>query len=117
MDPNGELTSESRAKVGNYPLPISGTVRILGVSINPRFTLDAHFKNIATKAAVRPRVLAKATNYHWGLRAGVLHTTRNAVINSLLRYTLVITGSVFPPNLVRCVNARIINVAAAQVGG
>ena len=101
----------------NYPFPKKETVKILGVTIDSQFTLDEHFTNIVTKAAVRQCLLTKVSNSHWGLEVGTLHITHNAVINSLLRYALTVTGSVFPPDLVRKLNTQIINAAARKIGG
>ena len=43
--------------------------------------------------------------------------TPNAVVNSLLKYVLAVTGSVSTPGLVRRVNTQIMKIAARKVGG
>ena len=79
--------------------------------------MDEHFKNIATIASVRRSLLNRAASCHWGLEVGAHQITHDAVIKSLLRYALAVTGSAFPPDLVRRVNAQIINIAARRIGG
>ena len=95
-----------------YPFPITDAVKIHGVTFDTQFTLDERFKNVMTKAALRQRLLNRVANCRWGLEVGTLHITQNAVINSLLRYALAVTGSVLPPDLVRRVITQIVNVAA-----
>ena len=87
------------------------------MTIDTHFTLDEHFKSVITKASVRQSILAKVANYHWGLEAGLLHITHNAVIGSILRYALVMTGSAMPPDLIKKMNTQIINIAARRVSG
>ena len=43
--------------------------------------------------------------------------THDAVITSLLRYALVITGSCFPPDLLRRINTEVVNIVARKIGG
>ena len=117
FDPQENANVANAQESNGFPFPITDTVKVLGVTIDSQFTLDEHFKNMCTKAAVRQSILSKVANSHWGLELGTLHITHNAVINSLLRYALAITGSVFPPDLVRRVNTQIINVAASKIGG
>ena len=93
------------------------TEKILAVKIDSQFTLDEHSKSIIIKAAVGQFVLAKVANCHWALDVGTTHIAHNAVIDSLLRYALTATGSVFPPDLVGRVNTQIINTAARKIGG
>ena len=117
FEPFGERVEDPTSEKCGYPLPITETIKILGVEIDSQFKLDEHFKSMITKAAVRECIPAKVANCHWELEVGVMHITHNAVINSMLRYALVVTGSTSPPDLVRRVDTQVINVAARKIGG
>ena len=96
---------------------MSENLKVLGVTIDTHFALDAHFNSVTTRAVACQRILAKVANYRWGLEAGLLHITHNAVIGSILRYALAMTGSVMPPDLVKKMKTQIINIAARKVSG
>ena len=100
-----------------FPFPVTQTMRILGVTIDPFFALDEHYKDIVTKARLRQGILGKVAGTKWGLEVGVLKMTHDAVIISLLRYALVVTGSCLPPDLMRRLNTQVVNVAARKIGG
>ena len=69
------------------------------------FAIDDHFKGIAAKAQLREGVLSKVADTRWGIEAGVLKIAHDAVITSLLRYGLVVTGSRSPSDLLHRINA------------
>ena len=89
----------------------------MGVTIDTQFALREDLRNLIKKTAIRQCILAKVANCHWGPEVGISHKTRSRVINSLLRYALVVTGSTFPPDMVRKVNTQIINITAREIGG
>ena len=95
-----------------FPFPVTPTLRILGVAIDMFFSLDEHFRDPVAKAQLRQGILEKVAGTKWGLEVGVLKMTHDAVITSLLRYALVVTGSCLPPDLFRRANTQIINKAA-----
>ena len=107
FDPHTTPKAGSEEENEGYPFPASENLKVLGVSICTHYTLDEHFKSIITKASV----------FRWGLEAGLLRITQNAAIGIILRYTLVVTGSATPPDLVKKMNTQIINIAARKVRG
>ena len=100
-----------------YPFPLSTEMEILGITIDPWFTLDAHYQKMVAKAPVRQGILNRLAKARWGLEVGVQKMARDSVIGSILRYGLVLTGSCFPPDLMRKMNTQILNISARKVGG
>ena len=100
-----------------YPFPLSDSLRVLGVTIDEYFALDEHFQSVLAKAPVRQGILHKVVNSSWGLEVGVLKMTHDAVIVSLMRYALTVTGSAYPPDLMRKMTTRIANITSRQIGG
>ena len=68
-----------------FPVPITDTVRILGVHFYRWFALDEHLTLGTHKAEVRQEVLARVARTRWGLERGVPMATHRALITSLLR--------------------------------
>ena len=116
FDPFEDKQRGTQVDADGYPFPVAETVEILGVTIGSQFALDEHFKNVIAKAAARQCLLTRVTSCHWGLEVGTLHITYNAAINSLLRYALAITGSVFPLDLVRRINTKVVKIAYRKIG-
>ena len=92
-------------------------MRALGVAIDMLSSLDAHFKDTLARAQLRQGSLRKLAGTKWGLELGVLKMTDGAVITSLLRYAMVVTGSRLLPDLLRRLNAQIVNIASRRAGG
>ena len=79
--------------------------------------MDVQFRAILLETEVRHGTLNRVANTQWGLELGVLKMTHDAVITSLLRYALAITGSVAPPDLFAKRNSQVVNTATRKTGG
>ena len=107
-DPRTPPTTQECNFWDGFPFPVTPTIRILGVAIDMFFAMDDHYRDLVAKARLRQGILKKVTSTHWGLEIGVLKMTHDAIITSLLRYALVLTGSCFPPDLLKRTNTQII---------
>ena len=56
-------------------MPLTGTLRVLGVYLGRWFTLDEHFTLLTHRAQVRLGVLARLARTERGLEVGVLRMT------------------------------------------
>ena len=104
LDPLTGPQAETTCEKKGYPFALPEHLKRLEITKDTHFTPDERFKSIVTKASVRQGILAKVTNSRRELEAGLLHIACIAVIGSLLRYALVVTGSVIPPALVKKMN-------------
>ena len=80
-------------------------------------TLDVHPQKPLSRAQTRQGAPNKAARTGWGQETTVLKIERQAAIGSLLRYALVSAGSPIPENLLRKIEAKIVDVAARKVMG
>ena len=117
FDPQRPMPDAGKNFWEGFPFPMTATMRVLGVTLDPYLTLDAHYEGIIAKAQMRQGILSRVAGYKWGLETGILRMTHDAVIGSLLRYALVLTGSCLPPDLLRKINTQVVNIAARKVGG
>ena len=67
------------------------------------------------KSRARQGILASISHRKWGLETTVLRMTHEALVNSLLRYGLNITGSGMPEDLVNRLDIHVINPAARRI--
>ena len=82
------------------PLPLERfSIAILGVVVDNMFSLDDRFHHNLTRAQVRRGILAAVARRLWGLDTSVLRITHDSIINSLLSYGWVVSGSCFPEDL------------------
>ena len=100
-----------------FPYPLSEEMKVLGITLDPHLTLDAHHRGLLSKAMVRQSILARVAHTTWGLDATVLRVTHDALINSLLRYGLVFTGTCLPDDLLNKLDTGVINIAARRISG
>ena len=100
-----------------FPNKVAPTMKVLGVTFDRFYSLDEHYSSVIAKAQMRQGISSTATKRDWRLEIGLLKMTRDAGISSLLRYALVVTGSCYPPDLIRSANRRIANIAAGKIGG
>ena len=66
---------------------------------------------------IRQSILARVAHTTWGLDASVLAVTHDALITSLLRYDLILTGSCLPDDLLNKIDTGIINIASRRIVG
>ena len=99
-----------------FLVPLRTTVRVLGIDLDWQLSLDGHFA-ILKKAQIRQGILSRVARCSLGLEWGVLEMTHDAVITSLRKNALSVTGSCLPTDLFRKVDSMIANVAARKVGG
>ena len=82
-----------------YPFPLSDRGRILGVVFDKLLQLDMQFNALPAKTQITRNILKKVAGSRWGLEVGVLSMTHDALMGSLLRYALAMTGAHLPPDL------------------
>ena len=100
-----------------YPFPLQETVKVLGVLLDSHVTLDEHFRALMSGAQIRQGILTRVARMTWGLDTGVLRATHDALITSLLRYGLTLTGSCLPDDLLNKLDTRVVNIAARKLRG
>ena len=100
-----------------FPYRLAESVKVLGVLIDRYLQLDDQHTMMLSKARVRHSILSKVANSKWGLEAGTLKITYDAVVLSLLRYSLIFTGSCLPMDLAAKVDTRIVNISARKMLG
>ena len=102
FDPiSGDDGVEVAETEAGFPFPLKSPIRILGVEIQRYMHLDAHPRDILSKAAVRQGILSRVAGPSRGLEVGVRSMTHDPIITSLLRYVLAFTDSCLPPAYVR----------------
>ena len=95
------LRDRRQMECQGYLCPLSDTVRVLGALLDNHMTLGDHFRTLMAKAQGRQGILAKVARVTWGLNSAALRVTHDALITTLLRYGLVLTGSCWPDDLMR----------------
>ena len=78
------------------PYPLSDDLEVLGITLDTHFPLDAPFERLLAWPRVRQSIPARIFRTTWRLDTMVLRVTRNALLTSILRYGLILTGSSFP---------------------
>ena len=116
FDPEGELPEAEMNFWEGFPFPAVESMKVLGLTIDMFFALDDHYQEIVGKAQMRQGILSRVAKCKWGMDTGVMKMTHDAVITSLLRYALTITGSCMPPDLMRKLNTQIVNIARRKTG-
>ena len=114
LEGGAEMPTRMHAACGGYPSPLGETVKVLGVYLDSHMTLDEHFRALMSKAQMRQGILARVARMTWGLDTAVLRVTHDALITSLLRFGLVVTGSCMPDDLMNKIDTRVINVASRR---
>ena len=92
-------------------------LRILGLTLDERFSFQEHFAQIINRAKIRMGIATRLSGIAWGLETNVLRMTSNSLITSLLTYGLAVTGSMAYEQLLSKVDAAIINVTARKILG
>ena len=115
FDPEEDIPMADMNFWEGFPYPAAESMRVLGLTVDMFFSLDEHYQEIINKAQMRQGILSRVARCKWGMDTGVMKMTHDAVITSLLRYALTITGSCIPPDLMRKLNTQIVNIAARKI--
>ena len=99
------------------PFEWRDAIRVLGVLFCPLLTFRGHISALIRRARVRRHVLTCLFCSNWGLEAGILRTTRNALLVSLTRFGLVTVGSGAYEAELKALEVRHTNVVARRVLG
>ena len=102
---------------GEAPYSTVAQIKILGVAFDKEFSFRAHLERSLAKAKTILAILPVVSSCSWGLKVGMLRLTGNALIISLLRYGLAVTGSGLEGRRTKQFNTRIVNVLGGQVLG
>ena len=89
----------------------------MGLVIDQQFILDAQCSALLAKSRTRRSIFANIAHRLWGMETAILRITHAALVNSLLRYGVNITGSCSPDDLINNLGAHGINPAARRIDG
>ena len=78
------------------PYKVVSHFRLLGVIFDNRFTFRKQYERIQEKAGIRMALVKRVSGCKWGLETRMLKATGDALLVSLLRYGLAVTGSGAP---------------------
>ena len=73
--------------------PEAEHIKILGVTFDKRFCFSRQLTSIQDRAKVRLGVLSKLAGLKWGTDTIIAKLTGDALVVSLIRYALTVTGS------------------------
>ena len=117
LDSSVPLPAQGTLDAFGFPYPLADNMRALGVQMDEWLTLDEHYKGVFARAQVRQGVLAEVAHSSWGLETSILRITHDALITSMLRYGLTLTGSCLPGDLISRVDTQVINTASRRITG
>ena len=103
--------------IGELPYSVVSRFRLLGVVFDENFRFQDHVSQILEKAKIRLAILAKVSSNSWGLDTGMLRLTGKALVLSLLRYGLTVTGSGMNDKDMQRIDTRVVNVLARRILG
>ena len=92
-------------------------MKVLGIWLDTHLTTGDQFRSLQKRAQSRQGILARVANSSWSLETTVLRVTYDALITSLLRYSLVPMGSWLPDDLMDKIDTQAVNTAARRVTG
>ena len=81
-----EYNSNLGLNINNKALPMALQRKILGLTLDPKFTCNAHIQNIATHAQKPLQVIKALTGTTWGKQKETLVATYKAVMRPTLEY-------------------------------
>ena len=102
---------------GGFPYPLEDQMRILGVTFDNHFVLDAHVRAMLARDQVRQGILARVAPSSCGFGRSILRITHDALATSLLRYDLVVTSSCYQGRLAVKLDAAVIDTASRRILG
>ena len=74
------------------PYTYTSVFRVLGVTFDERLCFADHVAGVLRRVLIRQGVLAQLVHRTWRLAVAVIRSTHSALITSLIRYGLVVTG-------------------------
>ena len=81
-----EYDSNLGLNINNKALPMALHPKVLGLTLDPKLTYNAHIQNIATHAQKPLQVIKALTSTTWGKQKETLVTTYKAVMRPTLEY-------------------------------
>ena len=103
-DPAG-YNSNLGLNINNKALPMALHPKVLGLTLDPKLTCNAHIQNIATHAH-KPLLVIKALTGTWGEQKETLAATYKAVMRPTLEYASSIHLWHPRPALTNCKSCR-----------
>ena len=99
------------------PYGVSGSLKLLGMHFDVGLDFRTQLSELLGKAGVRFGLLARVSGSSWGLETNTLRLTCDALIVSLIRYGLVVTGAGLFERHFSKIETRLTNVAARRILG
>ena len=103
-----EYNSNLGLNINNKALPVALHPKVLGLTLDPKLTYNAHIQNIATRAQKPLQVIKTLTGTTWGKHKEALVATYKAVIRLTLEYMPHPYGRLWHPRpaLTNCKSCR-----------
>ena len=101
----------------DLPYSVVSRFKLLGIIFDKDFDFQDHVRLILEKAKIRLAILVKVSSSTWGLDTGMLRLTAKALVLSLLRYGLTVTGSGMSNRDMQKIDTRVINILARKILG
>ena len=92
-----EYNSNLGLNINNKALPMALHPKVLGLTLDPKLTYNAHIQNIATDAQKPLQVIKALTGTTWGKQKETLVATYKAVMRPTLEYASSIWSSMASP--------------------
>ena len=92
-----EYNSNLGVNINNKALPMALHPKVLGLTLDPKLTCNAHIQNIATHAQKPLQVIKALTCTTWGKQKETLVATYKAVMRPTLEYALSIWSPMASP--------------------
>ena len=113
----GNRANETEELFNKLPYSRVDRIKLLGMWFDRQFNFNIHMDQLWRKAKLRLAILSKVASTSWGLETGMIKATGKALVVSLLRYGLILTGSGMDERLFHRADTRIINPLARKISG
>jgi hypothetical protein len=81
-----EYSVELTLNIDNTRLPTVKKPKILGLTLDPKLTYNAHIKQVATKAKKTTKIIKALTSTRWGKQKETLINTYKAITRPVMEY-------------------------------
>ena len=113
----GEELSEFEILCSGLPYQVTSSIKILGVIFDRKFSFTPHIQGIMDRAKIRLAILQRLAGCTWGAETNLLRLTGEALVTSLLRYGLAVTGSGAYEQAISSLDVGVVNIMARKIAG